>query len=300
MEPPTLHPAAFGPKMPRARLSQRIRKIRIMGQRLFIRSGRAIAGTAWLVLATSTAFCQPTSNGRLVGLTHPFDEQTIYWPTEEGFKLVPESAGVTDLGYYYAANRFTCAEHGGTHIDAPRHFSEHGLTVDQIPLERLVGPGARINVSKQCAADPDYRVTVEDLQSWELFSGESLDDRIVLIYTGYGQHWPDREKYLGTSEQGREAVAKLHFPGLEPSAADWLINKRRVRMVGIDTASIDHGQSRDFPTHVRLFRDNVPALENVANLDQLPADGFTIMALPMKIAGGTGAPCRVVAIVPEQ
>jgi kynurenine formamidase len=237
--------------------------------------------------------------GRLVGLTHPFDASTIYWPTEEGFKLESEAAGPTDLGYYYAANRFTCAEHGGTHIDAPRHFSEHGQTVDQIPLERLVGPAARINVAQQCAADRDYQVTVEDLESWELFNGSSLEDRIVLIYTGFGKHWPDREKYLGTTEQGREGVAKLRFPGLDPSAADWLIKKRHVRMVGIDTASIDHGQSREFLTHRRLCEDNVPALENVANLDQLPADGFTLMALPMKIAGGSGAPCRVVAIVNE-
>ena len=117
----------------------------------------------------------------------------------------------------------------------------------------------------------------------------SLEDKIVLIYTGYGSRWPDREKYLGTAETGRAAVAKLHFPGLDPAAADWLVSKRHVRMVGIDTASIDHGQTRDFPTHVRLFRDNVPALENVANLDKLPPHGFTLAALPMKIAGGSGA-----------
>jgi kynurenine formamidase len=237
--------------------------------------------------------------GQYVDLTHPFDADTIYWPTEEGFKLIPEAAGVTELGYYYAANRFIAAEHGGTHLDAPRHFAEHGQTVDQLPLERLIGPAARINVTQQCAADPDYRVTVEDLEAWELFNGTSLEDRIVLIYTGFGKHWPDREKYLGTAEQGREAVAKLHFPGLDPSAADWLVSKRRVRMVGIDTASIDHGQSREFGAHVRLARDNVPILENVANLDQLPPDGFTLMALPMKIAGGSGAPCRIVAIVPK-
>jgi kynurenine formamidase len=248
--------------------------------------------------AASPTFAKEKSD-RLIDLTHAFDAQTIYWPTEEGFKLIPEAAGITELGYFYAANRFIAAEHGGTHLDAPRHFAEHGQTVDQIPLERLVGPAARINVTQQCAADPDYRVTVEDLESWELFNGTSLEDRIVLIYTGFGKHWPDREKYLGTAEQGREAVAKLHFPGLDPSAADWLVKKRHIRLIGIDTASIDHGQSRDFATHVRLARDNVPILENVANLDRLPPDGYTLMALPMKIAGGSGAPCRVVAIVPK-
>ncbi len=261
---------------------------------------RSAVTLAWVTICCACASAHELVHSeKYVDLTHPFDADTIYWPTEEGFKLESEANGVTDLGYYYAANRFTCAEHGGTHIDAPRHFSEHGQTVDQIPLERLVGPGARINVAQQCAADPDYRVTVEDLEAWELFNGSSLEDRIVLIYTGYGSRWPNREKYLGTDETGREAVAKLHFPGLDPSAADWLINKRKVRMVGIDTASIDHGQSRDFLTHRRLCKDNVPALENVANLDKLPADGFTVMALPMKIAGGSGAPCRVVARVQE-
>jgi kynurenine formamidase len=245
------------------------------------------------------AIAQLADTNRIIDLTHPFDENTIYWPTEEGFKLQRESAGVTDKGYFYAANRFTCAEHGGTHIDAPRHFWQSGQTVDEIPLRRLIGPGARINVSHQSSGDADYQVTVEDLQAWESTHDASLEDRIVLVYTGFGRHWPNREEYLGTSEQGRAAVAKLHFPGLHPTAADWLVTKRRVRTVGIDTASIDHGQTSDYPTHVRLFRDGVPALENVAHLDQLPASNFTVVALPMKIAGGSGGPCRVVAVVDE-
>jgi len=249
---------------------------------------------------TSSLIAQEVKPDRLIDLTHPFDAETIYWPTEEGFKLIPESAGITDQGYYYAANRFMCAEHGGTHIDAPRHFAADGQTVDQLPLERLVGPAVCVDVSQQCAADPDYLVTVEDFQSWELFNGVSLDDKIVLIHTGYGSRWPDRERYLGTAEQGREAVPKLHFPGLDPVAADWLVSKRHIRMVGLDTASIDHGQTRDYPTHQRLFRSGVPALENVANLDQLPPHGFTLAALPMKIAGGSGGPCRIVAILRDR
>ena len=125
----------------------------------------------------------------------------------------------------------------------------------------------------------------------------TLEDRIVLIRTGFGRYWPDRAKYLGTAEQGKAAVAKLHFPGLDPAAADWLVTRRKIRMVGIDTASIDHGQTQNYPTHQRLFRDNVPALENVAAMDELPADKFTVIALPMKIGGGSGAPCRIVAML---
>jgi kynurenine formamidase len=237
--------------------------------------------------------------GRMIDLTHPFNSQTIYWPTEEGFKFERGPAGVTERGYFYNANRFACAEHGGTHIDAPYHFCQSGQTVDQIPLERLVGPAACVDVSEECTADRDYQVTAEDFKSWEQSHGTSLEDRVVLIRTGFGRYWPDREKYLGTSDHGQAAVAKLHFPGLGPSAADWLITKRRVRMVGIDTASIDHGQTQDYPTHVRLFRDGVPALENIAHLDQLPTAGFTVVALPMKIAGGSGGPCRIIAILKD-
>lgn len=237
--------------------------------------------------------------GRIVDLTHRFDETTIYWPTEDGFQLERGPAGRTKRGYFYAANRFTCAEHGGTHIDAPQHFWEGGQTVDQIPLSRLIAPGVRIDVSQQCLGDVDYQVTVEDLQRWEETHQASLEEKIVLIYTGYCRHWPDRKKYLGTGGRGREAVADLHFPGLHPSAAEWLVTRRRTPAVGIDTASIDFGQTSDYPTHVRLFRDGVPALENVAYLDQLPDIGFTVMALPMKIAGGSGSPCRVAAVIDE-
>jgi kynurenine formamidase len=145
--------------------------------------------------------------------------------------------------------------------------------------------------------DRDYLVSVEDLQGWEDEQSATLEEKIVLLRTGFSRYWPDREKYLGTAETGREAVAKLHFPGLDPAAADWLIIRRRVRAVGIDTASIDHGPSQDFPSHVRLFRDNVPALENVAHLNVLPSHGFTLIALPMKIASGTGGPCRIIAIL---
>jgi kynurenine formamidase len=192
-----------------------------------------------------------------------------------------------------------CAEHGGTHIDAPIHFWKGGQTVDKVPLERLMGPGACVDVSRECAADRDYQVTVEDFEAWEATHSASLENRIVLIRTGFGRHWPDRKKYLGTSDTGRAAVSKLHFPGLDPAAAEWLVARRRIRMVGIDTASIDHGQTQNYPTHQRLFRDNVPALENVAQVHKLPAENFTVVALPMKIGGGSGAPCRVVAILDD-
>lgn len=240
-----------------------------------------------------------TAGHQLVDLTHPFDEDTIFWPTEAGFRLEKGPAGITPQGYYYAANRFYMAEHGGTHIDAPIHFHQDRQTVDQIPLGRLVGPGVVVDVTRQCAKDRDYLVSVDDLLAWEQQHQSSLERTIVLLHTGFGKHWPDRQHYLGTRATGRAAVAQLRFPGLDPAAALWLARRRSIRAVGIDTASIDHGQSTRFEAHVRLCEHNVPALENVARLDQLPPRGFTVMALPIKIAGGTGGPCRIVAMVPQ-
>jgi kynurenine formamidase len=263
---------------------------------------RILSAVSLCVLAVcsinSTA-AQAETRQQLLDLTHSFDEHTIYWPTEDGFKLIKEAAGFTEQGYYYAANRFMCAEHGGTHLDAPVHFFEKGAPVDQISLRRLVGSGACVDVSEKCSADRDYQVAVEDFEKWETDNSASLEDRIVLIRTGFGRHWPDRAKYLGTAEQGKAAVAKLHFPGLDPAAADWLITRRQIRLVGIDTASIDYGQTDVYPTHQRLFRGGVPALENVAVIDALPPVGFTVVALPMKIKGGSGAPCRVVAEIDQ-
>ena len=248
-----------------------------------------------LSIVMDAAFAQAQfPSGRIIDLTHPFDEQTIYWPTERGFELLRGPAGVTERGYFYAANRFRAAEHGGTHIDAPIHFYEDRHTVDEIPLERLIGPGVVVDVAAKCE-DPDYQISVDDLRGWEERHGRELNDVIVLLRTGWSRHWPDRAKYLGTDERGEAAVAKLHFPGLHPSAAQWLVQQRRVKAIGIDTASVDFGQSQRFQSHVTLFEHQVPALENVAHLDQLPASGFTVIALPMKIAGGSGAPLRIVA-----
>lgn len=238
-------------------------------------------------------------SGRVIDLSHAFDAETIYWPTEEGFVLERGTEGVTDQGTYYAAHRFRGAEHGGTHVDAPIHFSAGRQTVDEIPLERLVGPAVVVDVSARCAADRDYRIGVADLRSFEEAHGRIPEGAIVLLRTGFGRFWPDRERYMGTDERGPAAVAKLHFPGLHPEGARWLVEERHIAAVGLDTPSIDHGQSTLFETHRTLFERNVPAFENLASLDALPPRGFTVIALPMKIRGGSGAPLRAIAIVPE-
>ena len=235
---------------------------------------------------------------RIVDLTHSFGSDTIVWPTEQDFKLIVQHAEDTAGGYYYSSNRMEMPEHGGTHIDAPIHFSRGKQTLDQIPIDRMVGAGVRIDVTEQCARDRDYRVTIADFERWEAEHGRIPNQAIVLLSTGYARFWPSRKDYLGTELRGQEGVRALHFPGLHPEAAAWLVRERQVKAVGIDTASIDYGQSAKFETHVALLSQNVPVFENLANLHDLPGRGFDVIALPMKIAGSTGGPLRIIAVVP--
>jgi len=238
---------------------------------------------------------RPAVPETIVDLTHAFDAETIYWPTAGGFELEQLAHGVTERGFFYAANRFCTAEHGGTHLDAPIHFFEGRHAADEIPLRQLIGRGALVDVREACARDPDYRVRVEDIEAWEAVHGRLPEDAIVLLRTGWEERWGDRAAYLGTALTGPEAVGELHFPGLHPDAAGWLVRERGVKAVGLDTPSIDHGPSELFESHVTLFEANVPAFENVAGLAELPATGFVVAALPMKIRGGTGGPLRIVA-----
>ncbi|MGA6825971.1 cyclase family protein [Nitrospira sp. NS4] len=235
---------------------------------------------------------------RLIDLTHAFGADTIVWPTEHDFRLVVQQEGETPTGYYYASNRLEMPEHGGTHIDAPVHFARGGQKLDEIPVERLLGAGVRIDVSAQCARDRDYRVTIRDFEGWEAAHGRIPNGTIVLLDTGFARFWPSRQDYLGTELNGPEGVRALHFPGVHPEAAAWLVRERQIKAIGIDTASIDYGQSTGFETHVALLSRNVPVFENLGDLRDLPALGFEVIALPMKIAGGTGGPLRIIAVLP--
>ena len=250
-----------------------------------------------ILFACIIVSAQQSKPSRIVDLTYAFDSQSIYWPTAETFKLETDFEGTTDKGYYYSAYRYSAAEHGGTHLDAPVHFAKGHNTVDQIPLEQLIGAGLVVDVTAQCATNADYLVSIADLQNWEKRNGRIPVGAIVLLRTGFGKFYPDKVKYLGTDERGAAAVAKLHFPGLDPQAARWLTESRSIKAVGLDTASIDRGQSTLFESHRTLFEKNVPAFENVANLDQLPVKGFTVVALPMKIKGGSGGPLRIIAMM---
>ena len=250
-----------------------------------------------MLLALLIAAAAPAAidESKLVDLTHPFDEKTIYWPTAKPFKWEKESWGRNAAGDWYTAGRYAASEHGGTHLDAPIHFAEGRQTADQIPVAKLVGPAVVIDVREAAAKDRDYLLSSADVLAWEARNGRIPDNAIVLVHSGWQRFWGDRKAYLGTDKAGD--TANLHFPGISKEAAELLV-ERKVDAIGIDTPSLDHGPSKAFAAHRELAAANVYGLENVANLDRLPPTGATLIALPMKIKGGTGGPARIIAVVP--
>lgn len=237
-------------------------------------------------------------NVKWIDLTYAFSDSTLYWPNNPtGFKLDTQANGVTPGGYYYSSNAFSAPEHGGTHLDAPVHFAKGGESADQIPLDNLTGNAVVIDVSENALKNADYLIAVNDVESWEQKNGKTAEGTIVLFRTGYGKYYPDAKKYFGTDEKGTAAIPHLHFPGVDPKTAEWLATQRKIKALGLDTPSIDYGQSADFRTHQVLLGKNIPAFENVANLSQLPEKNIYVVALPMKIKNGSGGPLRLIACI---
>ena len=233
---------------------------------------------------------------KIVDLTYTFGPDTVYWPTMKRFELETTARGEDEAGNWFAANNFCTAEHGGTHMDAPLHFAKGKSSMDQVPVTAGIGPLVRIDVSVPAATNPDYELSVADLQRWEDLHGPIPSGAVVVMYSGWGSRWPDAKHYLGTDSPND--ATDLHFPGFSKEAAEFLVTKREIKSIGVDTPGIDYGQSRDFMVHRIINGADKPALENLANLDRVPPFGAALIALPMKIAQGTGAPVRAIALLP--
>jgi kynurenine formamidase len=236
---------------------------------------------------------------RILDMTYPFDDQTIFWPNGVPFELQKGNWGPTERGWWYASNQFCTPEHAGTHVDAPIHFWEKGRTLDRIPLSEWIGPAARIDVTAKCAENRDYRLQVQDIRDWEARYGKLPPKAWVIMYTGIGtRHYPDREKVLGTSKFGSAALEELSFPGFSAESVEFLVKERDIAGIAIDTPSIDYGKSKDFEAHRVLSAADKPDVENIANLDKLPPAGAVLYVIPMTVRDGTGGPARVFAILP--
>lgn len=246
----------------------------------------------------SASFFACKTEGKLLEMTYPYDEDTIYWPTAESFKLEKVFWGISEGGWWYASNNYSASEHGGTHADAPIHFAENGRTIDQIPLKEWIGPAVIIDVTEKCGKDRDYLLSVGDITGWETQYGKIPQKAWVIMYTGIDtQYYPDKKKVLGTEKIGEEALPELSFPGFSPESVEFLVQERNITGIAIDTPSVDYGKSKDFRAHQILCGADKLALENIANLDKLPPSGATLYVIPMMIKDGTGAPARVFAIL---
>lgn len=232
----------------------------------------------------------PTGQTRVIDLSYVINSHSPAWPGDEH----PFTATTVDTmakdGYF--ARRFTMLEHYETHMDAPAHFGGKD-TLDEIPIQRFFAPGVVIDVREQVAKNPDYRLTVKEIEHWEAQHGRIPPHAMVMLYTGWGSRWPDQKRY-----RNMDAKKVMHFPGYSVPAAKLLI-ARHATGLGIDTLSIDYGPSVHFEVHHTTLPAGLFHVENLANLGELPATGAFIIAAPIKLQGGSGGPVRVFAILPR-
>ncbi len=237
------------------------------------------------------------SRAKLVELTHPLDSATLFWPTSPtGFTITRLAYAPSPRGWFYSSNAIALPEHCGTHLDAPINFFEGGAPVDRIPLDRLVAPAVVIDVADSASRNPDYRLTPADVARFEKRHGRIAPGTIVLLRTGWDVRWPGRKAYFGDDTPGD--ASHLHFPSYGAEAARLLVEERKVAAIGVDVASIDYGPSVDFEVHRIAAAAGVPGFENLRGLEQVPARGAWVVALPALIRNGSGGPLRAIAIVP--
>lgn len=249
----------------------------------------AAATFAATALAPSTSVAAPRPFRRTVDLTHTMSAD---FPTFDGAPGI-DMRKIKDLNKDgYSLYQWQLNEHSGTHLDAPVHFSETGASVEQIPADTLVVPLAVVNVADKAAKDPDYQLSRSDLAAWERRHGRLPDQCCVAMNSGWARHVGDKAKYVGKDTGG-----VMHFPGIGPDAVVWLIKQRKVAGLAVDTLSLDHGASKDFKTHVMWLPSGRWGLENVANLDRVPAVGATLVVGLAKVKGATGGPARLFALI---
>jgi len=260
--------------------------------------------TRKLLVLFLPSFVACFASRKAIDLTHPVGENTIAWPTATKFSatnVVKTLIGVKgEGGYWYEARDISQAEHSGTHTDAPAHFFKGGWHTSDIPLNRLAGPGVKISIVERVETDPDTGLMVADILAWEGKHGDIPDGAVVIVYTGHGKWYGDKVKYMGRPvdmDLPDDDTAHLHFPGVDPEAAQWLVENRNIVGLAIDTPSTDIGQSRDFKTHQILGEANIWGLENLARTDELPSRGFVVYNMVHKLEDGSGGPTRVIAIL---
>ncbi|KAF8777850.1 isatin hydrolase-like [Argiope bruennichi] len=233
---------------------------------------------------------------KMVDMSYRFDDTTLHFPGTKEFEIIVVRNGtMEENGIWVQSEEYSSSTHVGTHMDAPAHFTKGGLTIDQIPVHRFIAPAAVIDITAKAQLDRDAEATVEDLLHWESITGQTLNETIVLLKTGWGKKWNNRTDFFGTPEND---ATKLHFPGLAPDAATWLVENRNIYGIGTETLSFEKGATRTYPVHQTLLGHGIYGLENVANVDKIPIYGAKLYVLPMKVGRASGAPTRIIATYP--
>jgi len=227
----------------------------------------------------------------ILDLTQPLSEKFPNWEGTEKSPFEAKPLGRIEKDGYFSRH-ISLPEHFATHMDAPAHFAAGAWTVDQIPPERLIGPLVVLNVTAQSKADADYQITVEDVARWEQAHGQIPPGAIVLARTGWAARAGSMKDYRNADDKGA-----MHFPGFLPETVRFLVEARNLYGLGIDTMSVDYGASSSYPVHQYTAQHNVYHLENVADLSAVPEAGALLVAAPAKLAGGSGGPVRILALV---
>lgn len=260
-----------------------------LSRRGFFKGAGATAAVAFAATAVTPEPATARTFTRTVDLTHTMSPAFPTFLGAPGIEMQRQFSLKKDgFNLYW----WRIIEHAGTHIDAPIHFSEAGATVDMIAAKDLVVPLAVVDVSAKAAQNPDYLLSPHDLKAWEKKNGRLPDGCCVAMNSGWTKFATDESKFTG-----RDVSGALHFPGFGAEAAEWLMKERRVTGIAVDTLSLDNGASKDFKVHLSWLPSGRWGLENVANLDQVPARGATLVVGAPKVKDATGGPVRLFALV---
>ncbi len=226
----------------------------------------------------------------VIELSHPIHARIPLWPGDPPVET-RQLARVASEGF--ALRAFSMGEHSGTHLNAPAHFFPRGQSADATPPERLVLPAVVIDIRLQAALDPDFVFSLRDAFAWEEQNGPIPPGCLAILFTGWQERWDDPAAFLNRGEDGR-----LHFPGFGLDAARLLLDERRVAGLGSDAHGVEPGADEAFSVNRYALARGALVLENLANLERLPARGATLAIGLLRLEGATGAPAAVLGFVP--